>query len=166
MFCCTAAWDSLCTPMTNFTELYPTIGLQKMHLYTCNHGYCTSILDELYWMFSPCRLSKYKYNFYYYAASGKEYNNKWGIKALCRSNLIGCLQSTVPLRHLIKDYFFCSGSDIVCKQWVLQWVCVGVCVWARVSFWKIKDWRQGPSPMLRLGWKFCAYTAKSLWQRA
>lgn len=26
MFCCTAAWDSLCTPMTNFTELYPTIG--------------------------------------------------------------------------------------------------------------------------------------------
>lgn len=114
-------------------ELYAAA---KMQLYTCNHVYCTLILYELHWMFCTCRLSKYKHHFYYYAASDKVYNNKWGITALCRSNLIGCLQSTVPLRHLIKDYFFCTGSDIMCKQWVLQWVCLAVCVCAFVTLEK------------------------------
>ncbi len=114
-------------------ELYAAA---KMQLYTCNHVYWTLILSELHWVLSTCRLSKCKQNFYYYAASDKVYNNKWGIMALCRSNLIGCLQSTVPLRHLIKDYFLCTGSDIMCKQWVLQWVCLGVCVCARVTLEK------------------------------
>lgn len=64
-------------------------------------------------------------------------------------NLIGCLPSTVPPRHLIKDDFFCTDSDIMCKQRVLQWVCVGVYVCGYdASLWKRKDWRQGPSPML------------------
>lgn len=63
------------------------------------------------------------------SASNKVHNNKREITSLCRSNLIGCLQSTVPLRHLIKDYFLCNGSDSMCKQWVLQWVslCISMC---------------------------------------
>lgn len=76
---------------------------------------------------------------------------------LCRSNLIGCLQSSLPLRHLIKDYFFCTGSDIMCKQWVLQRVCVGVCVWACVR----KDWRQGPFSHVETWMKIlCEYSKK------
>lgn len=100
-----------------------------LQLNTFNHVCCTFTRYELCRTHSTCRLSKWKHNLYYRAASNKVHNNKREITSLCRSNLIGCLQSTVPLRHLIKDYFLCTGSDIMCKQWVLQWVslCISMC---------------------------------------
>lgn len=130
-------------------ELYVAVNMQ---LYPCNHVCCTFTLYKLYWLFSICRLSKYKHNLYY-VVSDKVCNNKREITTRCRSNLIGCLQSTVPLRPLIKAYYLCTGSDIMCKQWVLQWLSVGVC--AKVSVWE--------KCVKRNGWKFCAHTAKSWW---
>lgn len=103
------------------SELHVAANMKHAHMLSCIWYIYTA------WMFSTCRLSKYEHNFYYYAEPDKVHNKKWGITAQCRSNLIGCLQSTVPLRHMIKDHFFCTGSDIMCKQRVLQWVCMSVC---------------------------------------